>query len=474
MSKHNALSSLKRQSANISILENPRKISVRVCANSEVPIEENAVTELLSLLEVQDTLSTVGGKLNEICVTPDFHKGAGIPIGTVISTTAAIIPAAIGKDINCGMRVHTTSFSSASVKSNLNKLEQKLRHLYFEGGRNIPMTRIQREALLQDGLLGLLLASKKHTEGQWGSFNRFTERDIEKVENLGSYHADTIIPELEDFLNATRDGQIASIGGGNHFVEIQEVTKILDAPRAHAQGLKKGTVVIMVHSGSVALGHLAGDLNKQLALKAYPKNLKHPENKIFALSSDNKPFWNNLHNAVNFAFANRLFLAMLSFEALEDCCGPGDCKLVYDSPHNMIWKNGDHFIHRKGACPAHENQPVMVPGSMGDSSYLLHGLGNPESLWSASHGAGRSVSRGETLKVSEEAFQKFLKEFRIVTPVDLNRPDIKARRDITDKKLAELRQEAPFAYKPIRPVIDSLADIASPVAEMKPILTVKG
>ena len=113
---------------------------------------------------------------------------------------------------------------------------------------------------------------------------------------------------------------------------------------------------------------------------------------------------------------------------------------------------------------------------MGASSFLLAGRGNPEALSSASHGAGRKLSRGEALHGHEAAFAEFLDRFRIVTPTDLRRPEVKSRRDIVEKKRDELRQEAPYAFKGIGPIIETLAGagIAQPVAELTPLLTIKG
>jgi tRNA-splicing ligase RtcB (3'-phosphate/5'-hydroxy nucleic acid ligase) len=113
---------------------------------------------------------------------------------------------------------------------------------------------------------------------------------------------------------------------------------------------------------------------------------------------------------------------------------------------------------------------------MGASSFVLAGRGNPQSLWSASHGAGRALSRGDALHGHDQEFEKFMREFRVVTPVDLSRPDIAMRRDIVDKKLEDIKKEAPYAYKGIGPIINTLteAGIASPVAELKPLMTIKG
>ncbi len=187
-----------------------------------------------------------------------------------------------------------------------------------------------------------------------------------------------------------------------------------------------------------------------------------------------------------------MFLAIMALDGLRRVCGDSDFPLLYDAPHNFLWKetmdDEEIVIHRKGACPARGleamagtpfefyGEPVLVPGSMGASSFILAGQGCPESLFSASHGAGRSLSRGDALKGHEEEFRRFLERFRVVTPVDLRRQDIKLRRDIVDKKLDEIRQEAPYAYKGIGPVIDTLrgAGLARPVAELTPLLTIKG
>jgi tRNA-splicing ligase RtcB len=195
-----------------------------------------------------------------------------------------------------------------------------------------------------------------------------------------------------------------------------------------------------------------------------------------------------MHNAANFAFANRLFLALIAEEALARACGELDMSLVYDAPHNLVWKHDKSFIHRKGACPARGledmagtpfawyGEPVLVPGSMGAPSYVMAGMGNEDSLWSASHGAGRALSRGEALKVSDEEFERLMRDVRVVTPVDFKRQDVRQRRDIMAKKMEDIKKEAPFAYKGIGPVIDTLknAGIARSVAELKPLMTVKG
>jgi tRNA-splicing ligase RtcB len=162
----------------------------------------------------------------------------------------------------------------------------------------------------------------------------------------------------------------------------------------------------------------------------------------------------------------------------------------------MIWPYHDNrgaaengvFLHRKGACPARSaeqmadtefaylGEPVIVPGSMGTSSFVLAGLGAAASIASASHGAGRSLSRGDAMQASDETLREFLQRFRIVTPIDPRRADLKGRRDILQKWEEELKKEAPWAYKDISSVIETqtAGGVGRVVAVLRPVLTAKG
>jgi tRNA-splicing ligase RtcB len=205
------------------------------------------------------------------------------------------------------------------------------------------MTRSQREALFLDGLLGLLdSVPRQQTEGLWSLFHEMDlERDLSRVEQNGSLHAERVFG-LDDFMGdpdrLSRDSQIGSIGGGNHFVEIQRVERILDGSTAHAWGLKVGMVTVMVHTGSVSIGHLCGGYYRDVVRDIYPKDLKHPGNGIFALplgarhQQEASRFWDALHNAANFAFANRLFLALMALASLREAVGEVDFSLLYDAP----------------------------------------------------------------------------------------------------------------------------------------------
>jgi tRNA-splicing ligase RtcB (3'-phosphate/5'-hydroxy nucleic acid ligase) len=138
-------------------------IAATLFAGEQVPVESAAVSELLDLLQLQKTVERVADKspssfdrppeIDRVAVTPDFHKAAGIPVGTVLATRGFVVPAAIGNDVNCGMRVHVTNLQADALKDHLDDLETAARRIYFEGGRNIPMTRAQRQAMFMNGLL---------------------------------------------------------------------------------------------------------------------------------------------------------------------------------------------------------------------------------------------------------------------------------------------------------------------------------
>src|ERR1051325_3756921 len=161
---------------------NPWGIPTRVFANQEIPLERVAVDELESVLRIQETVELLhkkapefldaSARVAEVVLTPDFHKGAGIPIGTVLATREFAVPQAIGNDVNCGMRLMATGLDVGQVKAKSRELETALRHVFFEGGRDIPMTPRQREALVRHGLPGLLsTAGETQGKGIWNSLD---------------------------------------------------------------------------------------------------------------------------------------------------------------------------------------------------------------------------------------------------------------------------------------------------------------
>ncbi len=474
--------------------------------------EKKAVEELKQMMGLAETVERMkklgsffedpDSGLKQVIVTPDFHKGAGIPIGTVMMTQGFVIPQAMGNDINCGMRVYTTDLKEEEIRSRLSSLIPEIRRIYFEGGRNIPMTGIQREAMLREGLTGLLETSGEAAgEGIWRFYDkRMQERELGATAFQGSVRAGDV-EGLRDYIGSPHirsfDDQIGSIGGGNHFVEMQKVEEIYDGRTANAWGLKTGGILIMIHTGSLTIGHQSGRINRIITRGMYPEGVAHPDNGIYLLPRTDEAgsawrrFWNTTNNAANFGFANRMFLGLMLQAAVSGKTRPFQMKLLYDSPHNYIWTRQEDgrecYVHRKGACSArgmeemadtdfaYYGEPVMIPGSMGSSSYLLKGSGNPGALWSASHGAGRRLSRGEAIHGNDREFRVFMKQFHIITPIDPERSDLKGRSDILKKWEESIRSEAPYAYKDIDRVVKVHGDhgMADMVARMTPLFTIK-
>ena len=477
-------------------LPNPAGVPVDICAGPGVPIEGAAIDELLTVLETAGTLRALARatpglaeepRIDRVVCTPDFHKGAGIPIGTVLRTTGALIPQAVGNDINCGMRVEATGLTVDRVRPHLDALEGRLRHLFFEGGRGIGLTAAQREGLLRHGLPGLL-TGKRGTDGVWQHVT--DDENVERLHGAG-YPVDTA-DDFRDWIESgggtSYDSIIGSVGGGNHFAELQYVSAVHDGATAYAWGLAPGRIVTMVHSGSLSLGHQANGTGRTQAKAMWPRNVPAPANGILPMLTDERTrdrrqkYLTAFANAANFAVGNRFFLSLMMRAGLADL-GEVEPRLVYDAPHNLMWPGDDGtMVHRKGATPAGGpeatgwGEPVIVPGSMGAPSYLLRGLGNAKALASACHGAGRSIPRGAASRGSDADLDAFLAEFRVVTPLNHRDPAVTARRDIVDAWRRDLKQEAPWAYKEVGPVVDSLrtAGVAEPVVELKPILTVKG
>jgi len=499
-------------------IDNPHGVPVLLFAKPEISIERDAIEQLLGFVSLEATLRAIetaeragrigpfwgdrGGRLSSVVVTPDFHRGGGIPIGTVAKTEGFLIPQAVGNDICCGVRLLTTDLRRDELLPHLTEVEGRLRAVFFEGQREIPMSPRQRAALLREGLWGLHETSDDNAgTGTWAYYDRMEqERDLSRVHFQGVLPAHGLFA-FDDFVRGSgasdgRDAQIGSVGGGNHFVELQLVDEILDGQAAHTFGLDRDGVAIMVHSGSVGLGHAVGGHFRDKAHALYPKELQQPAHGFHVLPTTGPhapvaaAYLDAMHNAANFAFGNRLFLGLMVVRVLSELLGRRvAARLVYDAPHNLIWEQADGtFVHRKGACPAlgpepssqspfrYTGHPVIIPGSMGAHSYVLAGAGSDEALQSACHGAGRVLSRGDSRKVDEETYAASLQRLRVVTPIDPRSYEVRSRRDILAKYHDRLMEEAPYAYKAIAPVVETVeeAGIASRVARLWPVLTVKG
>lgn len=486
-------------------LHHASRIPATLFATPDVPIGRGTLTQLSHLLDLDQHLEELveagffgagTPRIHRAALMPDTHKGPGIPVGCVVETEGFLLPGAVGNDIGCGMRLLTLEgVSPDEIASHIEPFEHRLRALFFAGQRNVPMTPTMRQAMLQDGLAGLVeTAHEAGEQGLWAHFDVDTQRDaLAYVHRGGRMQAQDIF-SFADYIEGsgglTYDAHIGSVGGGNHFVEVQRVAQVLDGARAWAWGLAPDTVCVMAHSGSVGFGHAVGGHFRRAAYQALPTTCARPPRGFTPLPTTGphaglaEAYLDAMANAANFAFANRLVLGLMVASALSDVLGRRvPTRLIYDASHNLMWRHSDRVLHRKGATPAlgPEGQgpfawtghPVLIPGSMGSSSYVMAGTGSTEAMASACHGAGRAMSRGKARKLAQG---KEVAKLRVVTPIDPRAPELRGRTDILEQHRKRVLEEAPSAYKAITPVIETVeeAGIARGVARLEPLLTVKG
>ena len=422
------------------------------------PVERKAIHQLMAFAS---TAHPSGGAVHRVIATPDFHPGEIVPVGAVLATSPdLVIPQAIGTDINCGMRLHVADLDLTRFAAGRDALVEKLRAVLLLGRRDLPMTPSTMAAMFQHGLLGWL--ESVDPKGDLARMDLAQiEDEVERVFRLGSEEGDvsaappSLLPPDREVL---RDSYLATIGGGNHFVELQVVEEILDRRAAWHWGVRPGNIAVMVHSGSRSVGRHIGRQWITHARTAWPTDQTRPV--ITPLFGEHAHrYVAAMHTAANYASVNRMLLAELVRLAMREVFDADlAVPLVFDAPHNLVFEEDSMLIHRKGATPAHAGQPVLIPGSMGHSSYLMIGLGNPDFLSSASHGAGRARTRGQMHQLARSGGDLGLSCVNCIT--------LKEERKI---------QEAPAAYKPIQEVIDVQveAGIVAPVARMRPLLTFK-
>lgn len=351
-----------------------------------------------------------------LAVMPDCHQGMGVTIGSVLPTVNEIIPNAVGVDIGCGMCAIDTGVMLDP--------EQMNRHFWREWSGNV-----QRN--VPSGF----------------SVHR-------QARDLGALDRPLRARTLQSLLKEKAPSQLGTLGGGNHFIE--------------AQVDERGIIWLMLHSGSRHVGlriarhydELARDLARARAI-AFPPDLA-------GLPLDDQSGQDYLHDmewATDYALANRRAMLDEMLKALAQSLNKLKTDLkpageVINIHHNFaaIERHGDQnlVVHRKGATSAQAGQLGIIPGSMGAESYIVRGLGNPESFSSCSHGAGRRMSRSQARKVISEA------EFS----ASLAGTHTKASAGYID--------EAPGAYKDVTLVIDRQRDLIDVLHTLRPLLTVKG
>lgn len=427
----------------------------------EFALEAKALAQLADFAGVHHP---AGGRVCRVCATPDFHAGNLVPVGAVVATTCdLVVPQAIGTDINCGMRLHVTDLCIDDFLAHKDALVEALRGDILLGTRDVPMTPEAMAAMFERGCIGWVEA-QEHARGGCVEHSDLSQlwRELERIYECGSLvgaKAEAPASLVDPARSWLRDPGLATLGGGNHFLEFQVVEEILDPAQAFAWGVRRGQIAFMIHTGSRGVGQHVGTRWIDRARSRWPAGVPHPDGGIFALfGADAAAYLHAVHTAANYAFVNRLLLAELVRRRLrERFAADLEAPLVFDVPHNIVLREGDHYVHRKGATPAHRDQPVLIPGSMGTSSHLARGLGNPAWLSSASHGAGRALRRFDMAHHD---------------PAALGLADV----ECIALRPERLVEEAPAAYKPIGPVVDIQVDagVVAKVARMRPLLTFKG
>ncbi|HSL93053.1 MAG TPA: RtcB family protein [Bacillota bacterium] len=432
---------------------------------------DSALTQLAQAAELPGVFKHVVG-------LPDMHSGFGLPIGGVLATDAAdgvVSAGAVGMDINCGVRLMATPFSVADLKdATLTRLMESLEQRIPSGiGRSSPLAEYRAgnlASVLQRG-------SQAVVDDGYG-----LDRDVSYTEEEGCLAGAD--PEALPKGALKRMHQLSTLGGGNHFLEFCLVDRILHNDLAEQYGLARGTLAVMIHSGSRGLGHqVCTDYSRLMLAAASRYKLALPSKGLAAVpiaSPEGRQYLAAMACAVNYAFANRQLMAHHVRTVISRTLGiePADVKQVYDVAHNIA-KFERHFgrrllVHRKGATralpPGHSDNPpaylrsghpALIPGSMGTGSYVVAGTeGLSETFFSVNHGAGRVMSRTEARKnISVADMAKSLGEVKV-----------------NASALKRVLDEAPAAYKDIDEVTAVLADLGltRPVVRLKPLAVIKG
>jgi tRNA-splicing ligase RtcB len=417
---------------------------------------------------------------------PDIHWGYGFPIGGVAAFSldgGIISPGGVGYDINCGIRCITTRISMRELHPGVEDLLALLYSTIPSGvGSSTRGFRVGKRDLLD------VLANGSRWALKQGLADR---EDLEAHEDGGCMEdAD---PEAVSERAIERGlPQLGTLGSGNHFLEIDVVEEIFDEDTARIFGLFEGRAVVLIHSGSRGLGHQVCDDYVHAMLSAGIRSgIELPDRQLACApisGSQGKAYFGAMAAAANFAFANRQIMTHLVRQTFERYFSSSwerlGMRLLYDCCHNIAKKETITWegrriqacIHRKGATRAlgpgdrrlperfrKTGQPVLVPGDMGRSSYILAGApGAKETFSSACHGAGRLLSRQQAKKLGRG--RSILDELRGrgVHAMAASR--------------GTLAEEAPDAYKDVAEVVSTItgAGICRAVARLKPLAMVKG
>ena len=367
-----------------------------------------------------------------VCLMPDSHTGKGMPIGGVIATKDVIIPNAVGVDIGCGMVFVATDIRYEEIREVMVGTASIMQSMIGNIMRSVPVGFEKHKQKQESAVLDLSL------------------------ENMDKYEAN---PEL---VHLIEEGyfQVGTLGGGNHFIELQED--------------EEGYLCIMIHSGSRHLGKEICDYfhNKARELNNIWYSQVPDEYRLAFLpvhTKEGQQYINWMHLALDYAYENRERM-------MEQVCGVVkehieryagrtvsftdqiNCHHNYAALENHY--DANVWVHRKGATRVRQGERAVIPGAMGSYSYVVEGKGNPESFHTSSHGAGRAYSRtGAMNAFTTEQVMVDLKEQGVV---------------LGKRKKNDVAEECRFAYKDIDEVMAQQTDIVTPVRKLRTVGVVKG
>jgi tRNA-splicing ligase RtcB len=458
------------------------KVPVRIYAN------EALMQKMLSDRTIMQArnVASIPGIVGHSVVLPDGHEGYGFPVGGVAAMDAEdgmISPGGVGYDINCGVRLLRSNLTEDVVRSKLKELVTDLFSSIPSGVGSkgaVKLTHSELDEVLVKGV-------------NWAIDHGYGSSDDADVceENGQIQNADP--NKVSDKARKRGAPQLGSLGSGNHFLEVQKVAEIHDEEAAKRMGIEEGTITILIHCGSRGFGHQVCSDYLRVSEQAMEKyDISLPDRELACVpnnSEEGESYRKAMFSALNYAWSNRQMLTHWTRNSFQRVFNQSesdlDMKLVYDVAHNIA-KVEKHrvggeerklVVHRKGATrafPANRDeipskyrdlgQPVLVPGSMGTSSWVL--LGQPNSMdlsfGSTAHGAGRTMSRSKARRnYTEDDVKKSLNDKGIF---------IKA---LTRDGVVE---ETPQAYKDVDSVVNVSHDlgIATKVAKLVPIGVIKG
>ena len=464
----------------------PRGTKEGMLTDALIYADERLMRDLIKdqSLEQAANVAMLPGIVGRSLAMPDIHQGYGFPIGGVAATLpdegGVVSPGGVGFDINCGVRLLASALTAEEVRPKSRELVNQLfRDIPTGAGRkgNIRLSHQELDKVLAEGAAWMVAHGYGNME------------DLETMEENGCLEgADPAA--VSDRAKTRGLPQAGTLGSGNHFLEVQYVERIFDPGVAEGLGLYQNEIVVLIHSGSRGLGHqVCTDYLRDMDEGMQRYAIALPDRQLASVpahSREGQAYLAAMRAAANFAWANRQGITHFTRGAFKRIFGQKtELRVVYDVCHNIAklerhqveGRDRKVLVHRKGATRAFPvgrpevpdaykklGQPVLIPGSMGTSSYVLVGAAGSlkESFGTTCHGAGRVMSRTAAKK---SAFAENARE-------RLEEQGIVVRSESRDG----ITEEIPEAYKDVDNVVEVVerAGLSRRVARLKPLGVIKG